>query len=172
MAWNFFFIPPTYTFTIGSFEDVMLYVSTIAVSLVAGQLTARIRAQARNERMREERATALFHLSRALGAARTLDEAAFAALRQVDELFGAASALAFVDENSGALAPHFASSYPLEGKEQGVADWSFHNRRPAGRFTDTLPGSEGYYVPLLSEDKAVGVSGCGPKSRSPSRSVI
>jgi two-component system sensor histidine kinase KdpD len=163
LAWNFFFIPPTYTFTIGSFEDVMLYVSTIAVSLVAGQLTARIRAQARNERMREERATALFHLSRALGAARTLDEAAFAALRQVDELFGAASALAFVDENSGALAPHFASSYPLEGKEQGVADWSFHNRRPAGRFTDTLPGSEGYYVPLLSEDKAVGVIGVRPK---------
>jgi two-component system sensor histidine kinase KdpD len=163
LAWNFFFIDPIYTFTIGSFEDAMLYSTTIAVSLVAGQLTARIRAQARNERMREERATALFHLSRALGAAKTLDEAAFAALRQVDELFGAESALAFVDENSHTLAPHFASSYPLEGKEQGVADWSFHNRRPAGRFTDTLPGSEGYYVPLLSEDRAVGVLGVRPK---------
>ncbi len=159
LAWNFFFIDPIMTLTIGSFEDVMLYSSTIAVSLVAGQLTSRIRAQSRNERLREERATALFHLSRALGAARTLDEAVFAALRQVDELFGAESVLAFVDENSGALAPHFASSFPLEGKEHGVADWTFHNRRPAGRFTDTLPGSAGYFVPLLSEDKAVGVLG-------------
>ena len=163
MAWDYFFIPPHFTFYIGSLEDVMLFFTTIAVSLVAGQLTARIRAQARNERLREERATALFHLSRALGAARTLDEAAFAALRQVDELFGAESALAFVDENTHALVPHFASSYPLEGKEQGVADWSFHNRRPAGRFTDTLPGSEGYYVPLLSEDRSVGVLGVRAK---------
>ena len=158
-AWDFFFIPPKYTFVIGSFEDIMLFVTTIAVSIVAGQLTARIRAQSRNERLREERATALFHLSRALGAAKTLDEAAFAALRQVDELFGAESTLAFIDENSGALVPHFASSFPLEDKEQGVADWSFHNRRAAGRFTDTLPGNAGYYVPLLSEDKAVGVLG-------------
>jgi len=163
VAWDYFFIPPIFTFTIGSLEDMMLFGSTIAVSLVAGQLTARIRAQARNERLREERATALFHLSRALSAAKTLDEAAFAALRQVDDLFGAESALAFVDENSRTLVPHFASSYPLTGKEEGVADWSFHNRRPAGRFTDTLPGSEGYYVPLLSEDKAVGVLGVKPR---------
>ncbi len=163
IAWDYFFIPPIFTFTIGSLEDRMLFVATIAVSLVAGQLTSRIRAQSRNERLREERATALFHLSRALGAAKTLDDAVFAALRQVDDLFGAESALAYVDENSHTLVPHFASSYPLEGKEQGVADWSFHNRRAAGRFTDTLPGSEGYYVPLLSEDKAVGVLGVRPK---------
>jgi two-component system sensor histidine kinase KdpD len=47
----------------------------------------------------------------------------------------------------------------LDNKEFGVADWAFHNRRAAGRFTDTLPANAGYYVPLLSEDKAVGVLG-------------
>lgn len=159
VAWNYLFIPPKFTFDIGSIDDATLYVSTVVVAIVAGQLTARIRAQSRNERLREERATALFQLSRVLGAAKTLDEAVFAALRQVDELFGAESALAFVDENTGTLVPHFAGAYPLAGKEEGVADWSFHNRRTAGRFTDTLPGSEGYYIPLLCEDKAVGVLG-------------
>lgn len=159
VLWNYLFIPPKFTFYIGTIEDATLYGTTVAVALIAGQLTARIRAQSRNERLREERATALFQLSRALGAAKTLDEAVFTSLRQVDELFGAESALAFVDENTGALVPHFAGAYPLTGKEEGVADWSFHNRRPAGRFTDTLPGSEGYYVPLLCEDKAVGVLG-------------
>ncbi|HVU39370.1 MAG TPA: DUF4118 domain-containing protein, partial [Opitutales bacterium] len=159
VLWNYLFIPPRYTFVIGSVEDATLYASTVAVAIIAGQLTARIRAQSRNERLREERATALFQLSRALADAKTLDAAVFAALRQVDELFGAESTLAFVDENTGALVPHFAGAYPLAGKEAGVADWSFHNHASAGRFTDTLPGSEGYYIPLLCEDKAVGVLG-------------
>ena len=159
LTWDYFFIPPRFTFIINKLEDAILFGTFFVVALVVGQLTARIRAQGRNERLREERATALFQLSRALGAAKTLDDAVFAALRQVDELFGAESALAFVDENSGTLVPHFAGSFPLEGKEAGVADWTFHNRRPAGRFTDTLPGSAGYFVPLLSEDKALGVLG-------------
>jgi two-component system sensor histidine kinase KdpD len=159
VLWNYLFIPPIFTFLIGSLDDAMLYMSTVIVALVTGQLTARIRAQARNERLREERATSLFQLSRALGAAKTLDDAVFAALRQMDDLFGAETALAFFDENSGGLVPHFASSFICSDKENGVADWSFHNRRSAGRFTDTLPASAGYFVPLLSEDKAVGVLG-------------
>jgi two-component system, OmpR family, sensor histidine kinase KdpD len=159
VVWNFLFIPPRYTFVIGSFEDMMLYVTTVIAALMVGQLTARIRAQSLNERLREERATALLQLSRALGAAKALDDAVFAALRQVDELFGAQTTLAFVDEQSGALVPHFAGSYPLDDKELGVANWSFRNRRSAGRFTDTLPASVGYYAPLVSEETAVGVLG-------------
>jgi two-component system, OmpR family, sensor histidine kinase KdpD len=159
VLWNFLFIPPRFTFVIGSFEDAMLYIVTIATALVAGQLTARIRAQSRNERMREQRATALLRLTRALAEAKTLDDAAFAALRQTDELFGAKTSLVLAAENGESLVPHFAGSYPLDEKERAVADWVFSNRRVAGRFTDTLPSSEGYYVPLEREERAVGVLG-------------
>src|ERR1019366_2951256 len=86
------------------------------VALIAGHLTARIRAQERNERMREERATALFHLTQALTAARTLDDAVFAALRQADALFGAESALLLPNENGAGLTPHFAGSFTFDGK--------------------------------------------------------
>jgi two-component system sensor histidine kinase KdpD len=158
VVWNFLFIPPRFTFVIGSFEDAMLYVATIGVALVAGQLTARIRGQGRNERMREERATALFHLTRALAAAKTLDEAVFAALRQADELFDAQTSLALAGDDGG-IVPHFAGSYVLDEKERAVAEWVFRNRRMAGRFTDTLPSASGYYVPLVREGGAVGVLG-------------
>jgi len=156
--WDFLFIPPRFTFIIGSFDDLMLFAATIGVSLVAGQLTSRVRAQSRNERMREERATALFHLTEALAAAKTLDDAVFAALRQTDELFEAETSLALADENGG-IVPHFSGSYVLDEKERAVAEWAFRNRRVAGRFTDTLPSSAGYYVPLLREGGAVGVLG-------------
>jgi two-component system, OmpR family, sensor histidine kinase KdpD len=109
------------------------------VALISGQLTARIREQERNERMREDRATALFHLTQALSAARTLDDGVFAALRQADAYFGRKTALLLDDGNGSALMPHFAGSFTLNEKERGVADWAWRNRKKAGRFTDTLP---------------------------------
>jgi two-component system sensor histidine kinase KdpD len=157
LTWNFLFIPPLFTFVIAKFEDGMMFGTYFVVALIAGQLTARIRAQERHERLREERATALFHLTQALSAARTLDDAVFAALRQADRLFAAQTALLFDTDGSAELTPHFAGSFTLTDKERGVADWSWRNRRNAGRFTDTLPASEGFHVPLVREDKAIGV---------------
>lgn len=159
LTWNYLFIPPRFTFHIGRVEDGLLFGTYFVVALVAGQLTARIRAQAHAERTREGRATALFQLTRALAEARVLDEAVFAALRQADTLFGAKSALLLADERDGTLHPHFAGSFALDDRERAVAEWVAQNRRPAGRFTDTLPASAGYYLPLVREDRALGTFG-------------
>ncbi len=157
LSWNFLFIPPVFTFVIAKFEDGMMFGAYFVVALIAGQLTARIRAQERNERLREERATALFHLTQALSAARSLDEAVFAALRQADAVFEAQSAFLLGDPDGGPLTPHFAGSFTLTDKERGVADWSYRHRKKAGRFTDTLPAAEGFHVPLVREDASLGV---------------
>jgi len=159
LTWDYLFIPPRFTFQINKVEDVTLFGTYFVVALISGQLTARIRAQARHERIREERATALFQLTRTLAEARTLDDAVFAALRQTDELFGAKTGLLLADEDGRELQPHFAGSQTVEEKERAVAEWAFRHRRPAGRFTDTLPASTGYYVPLVRDERAVGVLG-------------
>ncbi len=156
LVWNFIFIPPLFTFRIAKFEDGIMFGTYFVVALITGQLTARIRAQERNERLREERATVLFHLTQALSAARTLDDAVFAALRQADVFFSGTSAF-LLAENGDALTPHFAGSFTISDKEMGVADWAWRNRRKAGRFTDTLPSSAGIYLPLVREDAALGV---------------
>jgi len=157
LCWDFVFIPPIFTFTIGTLNDRLLFGTYIAVACVTGQLTARVKAQERNERSREERATALLHLTRALSAAENLDDGVFAALRQIDQLFDARSAVLIEDESSGALVPHYTDSFTLSEKEVGVAEWAWRAGKPAGRFTDTLPSSEGYHLPLRREDKSLGV---------------
>ena len=157
LTWNFLFIPPLFTFVISKFEDGVMFGTYFVVALIAGHLTARIRASERHERMREDRATALFHLTQALSAARTLDDAVFAALRQADTLFAAQSALLLGNDDHAGLTPHFAGSFTLADKELGVADWVWRNRKKAGRFTDTLPSAEGFHLPLVREDHAVGV---------------
>lgn len=158
LTWNSLFIPPRFTFRIEKVEDGLLFGTYFVVALVAGQLTSRIRAQALAERRREGRATALFNLTRALAEAGTLDDAVFAALRQADTLFTARTALLLADAQ-GTVTPHFAGSFALDEKERSVAGWVFQNRRPAGRFTDTLPGGAAFYLPLVRDDKAVGVLG-------------
>lgn len=158
MSWNYLFIPPRFTFEITKVEDATLFTTYFIVALVTGHLTSRIRVQAHNERMREERATALFELTRSLAEANTLDDAVFVALRQADELFEAKTFLLLADPQ-GVLIPHFSGSFPLDNRERGVAEWVYLNRRAAGRFTDTLPGGEAFHFPLVREEKAVGVLG-------------
>jgi len=159
LTWDFLFIPPKFTFFISKIEDATLFVTYFMVAVLVGQLTARIRSQAQNERMREERATALFELTRALAEARNLDEAVFAALRQIDRLLGVQTALFLADDHGEQLVPHYAGSFAADEKERGVAAWSFSRQRPAGRFTETLPSSRGYFLPLVREKTAMGVLG-------------
>jgi K+-sensing histidine kinase KdpD len=69
IEWNFFIIPPKYTFRIGDSEDVVIYISFVIVALIAGQLTAQIRAQGEiigAAREREKTLTASDRLHRAL----------------------------------------------------------------------------------------------------------
>jgi two-component system sensor histidine kinase KdpD len=47
----------------------------------------------------------------------------------------------------------------LGEKDISVASWVFNSRKPAGRFTDTLPMAEAYFVPLLTPAHVVGVIG-------------
>lgn len=46
--------------------------------------------------------------------------------------------------------------------ERGLPGCLEH-RRPAGRFTDTLPVAEGFYLPMMSGERCMGVLGVRPE---------
>jgi two-component system sensor histidine kinase KdpD len=158
LTWNYLFIPPIYTFRIDKLEDGLMFVFFFVMALVTGRLTGRLRAQAGTERSREQRATALYQLTRAIASARSTDEVIRDAGAQIQELFGAKVAI-LTPAAGGRLSLHPTATYVANEKEQGVAEWVFRNRRVAGRFTDTLPSSEGFYVPLVAGEQALGVMG-------------
>jgi len=155
LAWNFVFMPPRLSFSVLDLDDGLLLGTYFAVALIAGQLTARIRAQERFERQREARATALFHLTRALTGARTLDEAVAASLRQADELFGGQTAVLLSGDEG--LRPHPASSFSLDTRELAVAEWAGRNRHEAGRFTRVSPEAAALHLPLHRAGTTLGV---------------
>ncbi|MGA2246703.1 MAG: sensor histidine kinase KdpD [Verrucomicrobiota bacterium] len=155
LAWNYFFLPPKFTLIISSTEDGVLFGLYFVVALVLGQLVARIRAQEMAERLREERASALYQLTRELAQAGTRDEVVWQLVAEVNRVFRAAVAVVLPAQN--ALAAHPDSSLTLSDKEQHVAEWAFLNRQAAGRFTDNLPGAENIHLPLATERSTLGV---------------
>ena len=156
VVWNYVFMPPRMSFSVLDFDDGILLGIYFVVAIIAGQLTARIRAQERHERLREQRSTALFHLTRALAGARSLDAAVESALHQAENLFNAQTALLLTREKGG-LTPHAAGSFRLDEQEHAVAEWAAHNRREAGRFTGVLGYAEGLHLPMRRAHHILGI---------------
>lgn len=158
LSWNFFFLPPRYTFYITDFQDGMMFAMYFVVALVLGQLTARIRKQQTAERQREHRATSLYLLTRELAESPDLAQLLAVVIKEVGKTFDAEVALSLPDESQPApLTAYFASTWALSEKEQTVAAWAFQHRQAAGRGTDNLPASEGLHLPLVAGTRATGV---------------
>jgi two-component system sensor histidine kinase KdpD len=155
LVWNFFFLPPRFTFTIGSLEDFILFALYFVIAIVLGQLVGRIRAQEEAERRREERAVALYEFTRELAEATSRDEVVWQLISQVSKVFRAPVGVLFQIHNK--LTPHPDGSLTFSEKELSVADWAFRQRKAAGRFTDNLPAAEAFHLPLLTERKAFGI---------------
>ncbi|HEX3274960.1 MAG TPA: sensor histidine kinase KdpD [Gemmatimonadales bacterium] len=181
-AFDYFFVHPFYTFSVGDVRYVLTFGVMLAVALVMGRLTTRIRSQADAAREREQRTAALYALSRELATARTREAVAAAAIRSVRDTFalGAAVLLPCGPEGGGTeevgpavtgpggrtgtippegLVPVGPVSLPLDERERAVARWAFDHGQPAGRGTATLPGAAALYLPLSSSGRTVGVLG-------------
>ncbi len=155
VVWDFFFLPPRLTFVISKLEDVVLFALYFVVTIVLGQLVARIRAQEQAERRREERAVALYEFTRDLSDATSRDEVVWQLVSQIGRVFKAPVGVVLPMNDS--LAAHPDGSLTFSDKELGVADWAFRQRKAAGRSTDNLPGAEAFHLPLATERKSFGV---------------
>ncbi len=107
------------------------------------------------ERRREERATALYRLTRALAASRDLDEALPKVLTLIKSSFQADAAVWLRDE--AGLSQHAASTFSPSSKDESVAMWAFQKKQAAGKSTDTLPDAEALHLPIVAGDRAEGV---------------
>jgi two-component system sensor histidine kinase KdpD len=165
VLWNFLFIPPRFTFVIGSVEDRLTFFLYFALALALGILTSRIRLQERAVRNREGRTAALYDLARELSSARTPDDVAAIGVKHIGALFDADVAVILAENDAGKPherlheKAHAASTFQPDAKERGVAEWVFRNARSAGRFTATLPSAQAHYTPLSAPRGCVGVLG-------------
>jgi two-component system sensor histidine kinase KdpD len=160
LVWDFLFIPPIMTFSVGHAEDVLMLGMFFIVATVTGLLSARVRAREKAVRQREERTSALFALTRDLSSAHSQKEVIQAAVSNIKKYFNADVTI-FLGEADGDISakPHTTSSWIPDSKEFSVAAWTYWNEKKAGNFTDTLPFAQATYYSMSGPRYPVGVIG-------------
>lgn len=145
LLFDFCFVKPRHSFAVGDSRYVLTFLSLLVVGWVISTLTDRVRGQAEFARERERRSSALYALVRDLG--RTQQPAEVARL--------SAHHLAAVCEGRVDV---YLPDASVDADEPGVVRWVQDNGRPAGRGTETLPGSKRHYMPLRSGARVLGVA--------------
>ena len=162
-AFDFFFVPPYYTFAVADVRYAVTFGVMLVVALVISGLTLRVREQAEAARGRERKTAALFGLSRDLARERKKDRLSEIAVKHIGEVFPSQVVILIPDERGHLVAPSTeAGTFALDEKEMGVAQWVLENRQAAGIGTDTLPGAKALYLPMIASSGPVGVVGILP----------
>ncbi len=159
-AFDFFFVPPYYTFAVSDVRYLITFIVMFIVSFVISRLTLRVRQQAEAARLRERRTASLYNLSRDLVRERGTNRLSEIAVKHISEVFDGKVAL-LIPDDQGRLSPAVdgALSFVPDEQEHSVAQWVYEHRQPAGLGTDTLPGAKALYLPLISSGGPVGVVG-------------
>ena len=160
LAYNFFFLPPLYTFTIADPANVLALVAFSITAIIASNLTARTREQALTASARANTTAELYAFSRKLAGTATLDDVLWATAYQVAFMLKVRVVLLMPNEH-GKL--EVGAGYPpedeLDEADLAAARWTWDHNRPAGRGADTLPGGKRLFLPLRTGRGAIGVIG-------------
>jgi two-component system sensor histidine kinase KdpD len=162
LAYDFFFIPPYFTFRVNDIEYIISILGLILVGAVISFLVARTREHAEAAEIREKETGTLFALSQELAAA--VDEEAIvkAVKNDIREIFQWESTFLLPDQ-ADHLVEHSASpNLRLDAKEIAVATWSYSHGVMAGFDTDTLHDSRLRYIPLETSGRVLGILGVMP----------
>jgi two-component system, OmpR family, sensor histidine kinase KdpD len=169
LLFDFFFVPPQFTFAVRDAHYLLSFAVMLIVGLTVSTLAAQVRERAELARSHALWAETLHAVSRELAQARDIGAIAACSIRHVETaLIGVATLL--VAGEGRVLAPvPGAGGFTPDADDGGVARWVFEHRKPAGLGTDTLPGAVTLYLPLHSGAEAVGVLGFRPSDGRPLR---
>jgi len=158
LIWDYFFIPPQFTFLIQKPFDILLLVMFFIVALVNGTLTSRVRRQEKKIRIREERTHALYQLTKDLNSVSGFDDVIKIAYDYINRYFKLECSIVVKnDMNQLEVIPLENSTIKLTESEMSIVNWVEKNSLKAGKFTNTLPSNEYTFYPLIGSSSALGV---------------
>ncbi len=162
-AFDFFFVPPYYTFAVNDVKYFVTFIVMFIVAFVTSRLTLRVREQAESARRRERSTAALYRLSRELTREREIERLSTVSIKHISEVFSSEAVVLVPDQwDRLTCAVRCTGTFIVDDKEMSVAQWAFDHSQKAGAGTDTLSGAKAFYIPLISASKTVGVIGVIP----------
>ena len=135
LAFDFFFVPPRFTFAVEENHYILTFGVMFLVALVISHLTTLIRRQAEAARLQERQTAAMQALSQQLASTRGVEKILQVAVQHISEIFQCQVVALLPDETERlhVAAGDIASIFHKDIiKELGVAQWTYQAGQMAG----------------------------------------
>ncbi|QOZ79164.1 two-component sensor histidine kinase [Bradyrhizobium sp. CCBAU 53351] len=159
LCYNFFFIPPIYTFTITDPTNVAAFFLFMVVAMLVSNVAARVRIQADTAIGRIRMTEQLHAFSRKLAGTATLDDVLWATAYQIALMLKVRVVLLLPEDGLLTVKSGYPPEDDLDQADLAAANWAWSNDRPAGRGSDTLPGAKRLFLPMRTGRGPIGVIG-------------
>ena len=167
LCYNFFFLPPIYTFTIADPTNVAAFFFFIVMAAVVSNVAARVRTQAVVAMDRARATEQLYTFSRKLTGVGTLDDVLWATAYQAASMLKVRVVLLLPEGDTIVVKTGYPPEDILDEADLAAAKWAWENNRAAGRGSDTLPGAKRLFLPMHTGRGAIGVVGIDSDKSGP-----
>jgi len=159
LCYNFFFLPPTFAFTITDPTNVAAFFFFMLIAVVVSNVAARVRNQAVVAIERARTTEYLYSFSRKLAGTATLDDVLWATAYQTALMLKVRVVLLLPEHGLITVKAGYPPEDELDQADLAAANWAWSNDRPAGRGSDTLPGAKRLFLPMRTGRGPIGVIG-------------
>ena len=159
LSYNFFFLPPIYTFTITDPTNVAAFFLFMVVAMIVSNVAARVRTQADTAIGRIRTTEQLYAFSRKLAGTATLDDVLWATAYQIALMLKVRVVLLLPEDGLLTVKSGYPPEDQLDQADLAAANWAWSNDRSAGRGSDTLPGAKRLFLPMRTGRGPIGVIG-------------
>jgi two-component system, OmpR family, sensor histidine kinase KdpD len=159
LCYNFFFLPPIYTFTITDPVNIAAFIFFIIMAVVVSNVAARVRTQALAAMQRARTTESLYAFSRKLAGVGTLDDVLWATAYQTALMLNMRVVLLLPDNGTISVKAGYPPEDTLDEADLAAANWAWENNRAAGRGSDTLPGAKRLFLPMRTGRGPIGIMG-------------
>src|SRR3954464_10214546 len=159
LCYNFFFLPPLYTFTITEPTNVAAFFFFMLIAILVSNVAARVRTQAMTAIGRVRTTESLYAFSRKLAGTATLDDVLWATAYQIALMLKVRVVLLLPEDGVLTVMTGYPPEDELDKADLAAASWAWSNDRAAGRGSDTLPGAKRLFLPMRTGRGPIGVIG-------------
>jgi len=159
LCYNFFFLPPIYTFTITDPTNIVAFFFFMLIAILVSNVAGRVRIQADTAIGRIRTTEQLYAFSRKLAGTATLDDVLWATAYQIALMLKVRVVLLLPENGVIAVKAGYPPEDQLDKADLAAANWAWSNDRSAGRGSDTLPGAKRLFLPMRTGRGSIGVIG-------------
>src|SRR5437879_766790 len=167
LGYNFFFMPPVYTFTIADPTNIAAFFFFMLIAILVSNVAARVRTQADVAIGRVRTTESLYAFSRKLAGTATLDDVLWATAYQIALMLKVRVVLLLPQNGVLTVMTGYPPEDELDKADLAAANWAWGNDRPAGRGSDTLPGAKRLFLPMRTGRGPIGVIGIDDDKTGP-----